>query len=201
MTVFGQQNPTTSDNDYNVMSFVVQQMLLKVNTMTLVEVMACTNDGGIVPVGTVNVRCLVNIMTGNRIAIPHGTIFNVPYQRLQGGANAIILDPQAGDIGLCGFCMRDISGVKNAQAAANPGSFRAFDWADAVYIGGVLNGLPTQYIAFNTSGIAISSPTKISISSPIVEISGGGTKIDGKVFLTHEHTGVQSGASDTGPVA
>ena len=31
--------------------------------------------------------------------------------------------------------------------------------------------------------------------------SGQHTTIDGKTFLTHQHTGVQSGGSDTGPVA
>jgi len=61
------------------------------------------------------------------------------------------------------------------------------------------------------------SPTKISITAPEIDLSATGdikiqgkkviiasddvdTTIDGKVFLTHTHTGVATGGSDSGPV-
>lgn len=213
-TVYGQQGPTTDDSDYNVMAFVVQQLLQKVQTVTLVKVMAVRNAGGIAPVGTIDVTPLVNIMTGNRQPIPHGIIYNIPYFRMQGGANAIILDPQVGDIGMCAFCSRDISAVKATKAAANPGSFRLFDWADGLYFGGMLNAVPTQYVAFAAGGITLHSPVKITLSAPVIDIEagtiitlnsplndikGGGSKIDGKPFLPHTHTS-ESPGTPTGPV-
>lgn len=214
MTVYGQQSPTTDTNEYNVIAFVVQQLLQKVQTATLVKIAAVRNAGGIVPVGTVDVIPLVNIMTGNRQPIAHSTIYNIPYFRMQGGANAVILDPQVGDIGICVFCSRDISAVKATKATANPGSFRMFDWADGLYLGGMLNGAPTQYVAFAAGGITIHSPTKITLSapeidieagtsitinSPVNDIKGGGSKIDGKPFLPHTHTS-ESPGTPTGPV-
>lgn len=214
-SAYGQQGVGTQQSEYNTLAFVFQQLLQKIQTATLVEVLSVTNAGGVTPVGMVSVKPLVNQMTGNRVAVPHGEIFNIPYLRLQGGANAVILDPEVGDIGMAAFCSRDISAVKNSKAAASPGSFRMFDWADGLYFGGFLNGAPTQYFRFSTAGIDVVSPTKIRllapeveiqastsvlINSPAITIEGGGTSIDGKTFLTHDHTEVQSGLSNTGPV-
>ena len=83
------------------------------------------------------------------------------------------MDPQPNDIGLMVFCSRDISAVLAAMAAANPGSFRVFDWADGVYVMGVPLGVtPTQYVQFlnGGGGIKVTSPTKITLTAPTVEI-------------------------------
>jgi hypothetical protein len=212
---YRQSNANTPKSDYNVIRFLVSQLINKLATVALVKVVKVTNAGGVEPVGFVDVEPLVNQMTGNREAVPHGTIYNVPYMRIQGGDNAVILDPEVGDIGMCGFCSRDISAVKQTKARANPGSFRTYDWADGLYLGGFLNGAPTQFVQFSSAGIVIKSPTKVKIDAPEVEITagtkitidspandikGGGTKVDGKTFLTHTHGGVQSGGSNSGPV-
>ena len=100
-------------------------------------------------------------------------IFKVPYVRMFGGNNAVILDPQAGDIGVAVFASRDVSSVKNTQAAANPASARQYDFSDALYIGGMLNGgTPSQYVQFSSSGIKIVSPTKITIQAPEIDLEG-----------------------------
>ncbi|WP_246216996.1 oxidoreductase [Paraburkholderia panacisoli] len=132
--------------------------------------LAVTNNGGVAPVGFLTLQPLVNQLDGYGNATPHGPIYNVPYFRLQGGANAIIIDPQVGDIGFAGFADRDISSVKANKGQANPGSKRQFSMADAVYMGGILNGTPSQYIAFSASGVAITSPTAVTITAPTVNI-------------------------------
>lgn len=172
MTFFGRQTPSTSANDYNAMVFVIQQQLLKLQTNTLVKVISCTTNDAVGPVGFVTVQPLVNQMTGNRQAVSHGQIFNIPYIRLQGGSNAIIMDPKPGDIGTMVCASRDISAVKSSKAAANPGSFRVFDWADGMYIPGTLNGTPTQYLRMSSGGIILLSPTSINIQSPSNTITG-----------------------------
>ena len=58
-----------------------------------------------------------------------------------------LIDPTQGDIGLAIFADRDISSVRANRAQANPGSYRRFDMADGVYIGGILNGMPTQTVS------------------------------------------------------
>lgn len=223
--LFGQQSASTAASDYNTLRFIIEQRLMRIVTCALVKVVAVTNNGGITPVGTVDVQPLVNQLTGDGTAVPHATIYRLPYMRLQGGANAVILDPQVGDIGMAGFCYRDISKVKATKAQANPGSSRTFNWSDGLYFGGFLNGVPTQYVAFASGGITVVSPTKITLQAPTVEIDAsselhvvsptsefsgsihtpgtitGDTDVvaDGKSGATHTHGGVQSGGSNTGP--
>jgi len=218
---FSNEGPNDSEGQYNAMVFIINSVLAGMQSASLVKVIGCTNDGGVSAVGTVDVQVLTNLQSANGVAVQHGIIYGLPYFRIQGGTNAVILDPKPGDIGAAVFCSRDISAVVAANLGnsdailANPGSQRTFDWSDGLYFGGMLNGVPTQYVQFTDSGITVVSPTKvivqapaidlegsstITINSPAVTIEGGGTKIDGKVFLTHVHTGVQSGGSDTGPV-
>jgi hypothetical protein len=174
--VTGQTNPGTLGTEYNVIAFVVAQLLQKVQTLTLVQVLSCTNDGGLSPVGRVSVQPLIFQMSGSRQGIAHGEISDLPYLRIQGGTDAVILDPKPGDIGMAAFCSRDISNVKaDPQAAVSaggvpPGSLGVFDWADGLYLGGFLNGQPVQYIRFSATGIEIVSPTKITLTAPTVEI-------------------------------
>jgi hypothetical protein len=168
-------NPSTPWSLYSNIDFMIQQSLLKLQTSTLVKVLSCTNSGGLSPVGTVNVQPMVNQVDADGNAWPHTTIYNVPYSRIQGGqnGNAIIMDPQEGDIGVALFASRDISKVLSTSAAANPGSARRYDFSDAMYIGGLLNGgTPTQYIQFNAGGITIISPTAITIKAPVINLEG-----------------------------
>lgn len=199
----GQAGLVTTFDEITRLQFVVGQMIAEMQTVALVEVVGVSNDGGLSPVSTVDVRPLVHQMAGNRTAVPHGIIYKIPYMRLQGGANAIILDPQIGDIGMCGFCSRDSSTVVATRKAALPASLRKYNWSDGLYIGGFLNGVPTQYIRFSADGIEITSPTKVKIIAPITEIDGdvdvsGDVTANGISLTMHTHGGVQSGSSTTG---
>ncbi len=142
---------------FNQINFVVKQLLAKAHIATIVQVVA-VNTGAEGPVGSVDVTPLVNMADGQGNAIQHGVIYNIPYMRLQGGANAIIIDPQVNDIGLAVFADQDISTVKSTKAAALPGSGRRNDWADGMYFGGFLNGTPNQYIEFAATGINVVTP-------------------------------------------
>ena len=149
--------------EFNQLSFVVQQIMNRANHATLVQVVGVV-PGGVGPVGTVNVTPLVNMVDGNGNAIPHGVIYTLPYLRLQGAQNAIIIDPQVNDIGLCVFADQDISTVKSTLAAAIPATHRRNDWADGLYLGGMLNGTPNQYIEFSPTGINVVTPGDLTMT-------------------------------------
>jgi hypothetical protein len=167
----GFQGVNAASSEYNAIAFVVKAMMNQMATATLVKVMAVTNAGGVVPVGFVDILPLVNLVDGQGVAVPHGTIYKCPYHRLQGGANAIIIDPEVGDIGVAIFADRDISSATANKAQANPGSARRFDMADGLYLGGFLNGEPSQFVQFGTLGITIQSPTLVKINAPDVQIN------------------------------
>lgn len=164
---FGLTDPSTPFSKYNELRFAISQQLLKLNTSMPVEVVS-VSAAGVAPVGLVSVRILVSQVTGGNATIPHAVIPNVPYFRLQGGANAVIIDPQVGDIGMASFCSRDITAVKNAKRPSPPGSKRSYDFSDALYTGGFLNGTPAQYIHFTEGGIIVRSPNSVTVEAPSI---------------------------------
>lgn len=202
---FGQTDPTTAQGQWNQQRFLIDQQILGLNTSMPVEVLSVSGVG-LNPVGFVSIRILVSLVTGDDMTIDHGEIVNVPYMRLQGGANAVIIDPQVGDIGMACFCSRDISSVKNARAAAPPGSRRSYDFSDCMYVGGFLNGTPSQYIQFTEGGIIVHSPAKVRLEAPTVQADGDLVQLgdveatlrklidDRLIALYNNHTHLSGGA-------
>lgn len=188
----GIAQPASGSTEFDRISFVCRSILNKMATTTLVTVMAVGD-------GMVDVQPMVAQLDGAGNATPHGTIHNIPVWRLQAGASAIILNPSVGDIGLALFCQSDISSVKKTKKAGNPGSRRKFDWADGVYMGGVLNIAATQTIEISDAyGIVITSAMPVKIMGN-AEISGT-LKVAGRDFASHTHGGVTTGGGTSGPV-
>lgn len=200
------QTPASVATEYSTIAFIVQQLMNGIATAALVRVQACTNSGGLVAVGTVDVQLLVDQITEDGQTIPHGTVFKAPYQRMQGGTNAVILDPEPGDIGVCVFAMRDISSVKanptaardRAPPGAPPGSRRVFSFSDALYLGGMLNGVPEQFVQFEAGGITVKSPAAVTIEAPTINLKGAVVQTGGDVTMAQNLTvtGTITGETD-----
>lgn len=193
----GTLRPGVTFGEVNNTVFLIQQVLSKIQTATLVQVAAVTNAGGLDPVGFVDVVPMVAQIDAFGKPTPHATIYKVPYVRLQGGTNAIIIDPLVGDIGLCVFASRDISKIKNSKARGVPGSNRSFNYADGIYIGGVLNGVPDNFIQFSPTGVNVTSTSKVTITAPEVDIVGTLKNNGVNVGSTHHHGGVTTGSGVT----
>lgn len=183
------------NSEFNQIDFLVRQVLSKTATTTLVQVVSVSTADAVGPVGLCNIKPLIGQIGGDGKIVPHGTIHNVPYFRLQGGVSAVIIDPKPGDIGIAVFAAHDISTVKNTKKPGGPGSRRRFDWADALYIGGVLNGTPTRYVRFSDDGIELVDPAKVTVRAPTVDIEAstmltvtGPTTLDGDVTITGDVT-------------
>ena len=158
--------PADNSSDIGRLNFIMTAAMSGLRTAMPVIVKAVTNSGGVSPIGYVNVQPLVSGMDGNKNLMPHGTIYNVPYMRIQGGSNGIILDPVVGDIGIATVCDRDISTVKNSSKVSAPGSVRKNDMSDMVYLMTIIGSAPTQYVQFNSSGITITSPVNVTVNAP-----------------------------------
>lgn len=163
------------NDEWNRLNAAIRSVTNQMATMTLVRVVAAR-------AGVVDIQPIVAQLDGAGNAVPHGTIFNVPVWRMQAGGAAVILEPVAQDIGLALFAHNDISTAKATQAESPPGSKRRFDWADAVYMGGLF-GTPAQYVRVSGSGIELVAPT-VSASASLTAGSGATgtvTTTDGKV--------------------
>lgn len=190
----GQQYPSDSNSDFDVTCFIVRQMMSQLETMKLVKVTAVTGGGGaIAKAGTVSVQLLVNQLDGAGNSTPHGIVHGIPWWRLQGGTGAVICDPVVGDIGYVLCADRDISNVKTAveagkSAQTNPGSFRKYSVSDGIYVGGCLNDIPAQYLAFTADGMLWTdkSGNVLKSTSAGFEMTpaGGIFKINGNAIVT-----------------
>lgn len=116
-----------------------------------------------------DVRPIVHAVTGRGTPIENEVIYNVPVWRLQRGNSAVKMPPVVGDTGLIAVCDEDISVVKATRLPAMPGSARSHNLSDAIYLGGVLNAEPTQYVEFADSQINVVSPGKIRLQAPDIE--------------------------------
>lgn len=193
---YGFQRPSDANDDFSVVAFIVRRMMAQMSTMKLVKVLKVTGGGGaIARAGTVDVQLLVNLVdgagNGRANAIAHG----IPWWRMQGGGSAIICDPVVGDIGYVVCADRDISNVKTALASdrdpqVNPASSRSYNIADGVYVGGTMNGVPTQFVRFTSDGIVISdlNGNVIEMKSSGIEFTpaGGFVKVNGGIRATGE---------------
>ena len=214
----GQQGVSSISSAFNAMAAIINSMLSTVRTAILVQIQAVTNAGGLTQIGTVNFVPLVDALDGFGQAWPHSIVYQCPYLRIAGGANAVILDPQVGDIGIAMVADRDISNVVSKQANvpsnpsqttshAPPASQRRFDFTDAIYLGMVLNGLPTQYIQFNTSGITVVSPTAVNVQAPQVNVHASqqvtiqAPQINSKGTWSHNGTITSTGDIKAGSIS
>jgi hypothetical protein len=191
---YGFMFPNDQLGGFNPVAFIVSQMLARVRTVTLGVVKGVTNTGGVLPAGTVDVQCLVNMVDGRGNATPHGTVFRLPYFRLQSGTSAIIMDPVVGDIGIMLICDRDVSSVEASQAAAPPPSMRMFSFSDGLYLGGILGTqTPTRYISLSGPGISITPEPGMPVvvngdlhaTGSIIAGFGGADQV---TVQLHEHT-------------
>lgn len=156
--------PHDTSSEANATQFMMHQMLMSKAFITLAVVTEVNETGDIL-----TVKPMVEGFTGSGERIPKSEIYGVPVWRLQRGASAVIMQPVVGDIGLIAICDRDISSVKATRESALPGSNRTHNYADAIYLGGVINSEPSQYVKFANDGIDIVSPLLVSIDAPSIE--------------------------------
>lgn len=179
-------------SEANTLHFVVNKLISEVRTMTIVKVLAVEFPDGQNIYGTVDLQPLINRVDFDGFTQSMTPIYNVPFIRLQGTSNsAIILNPKIGDIGIAIVCDRDNDAVLSTKKQANPLSNRANSLADSVYIGGILNAKPTQYVEFTDDAINITSPNNINfkanavnIKSPTVTIKAENLSITAETSIT-----------------
>ncbi|EKN4025219.1 phage baseplate protein [Yersinia enterocolitica] len=154
--------PTSAQtNDAESLSYVFKRLLSGVFFIDLVEVMDVRGEA---PNLVVDVMPLVTRTDPSGAMIPNSPVYNVPVWRLQRGDSAVIMDPVAGDIGLAAICDRDNSIVRANRKPSVPGSKRTHSKSDAIYLGGLLNAQPTQFIEFADGAINITSPNPVNIT-------------------------------------
>ena len=169
---------------------LILSILKDARTAIPVKVLAVHPGEGNPPaIGTVDVQPLVQTVDGTGKLWSLAEVFGVPFCRIQSGANAIVVDPSVGDIGLAVTCDRDISSVIAAAGLAGPGSARTHDISDLVYVLSLLSAADiTQYLLMNSSGITLLSPNTITIQGQQINLVGPVNQTSGDVTLASKVT-------------
>lgn len=179
---FGRIGIADTTDAFNAEHFARLQHSLTLRTGAPVKVIA-VHGGGLAAPPTVDVQFILTQLDSQGNATPHGTIFNVPVARVEGGYGAVIADPVVGDVGHAVASDRDHSSAQaNGWAAGNPGSFRHHDAADLVYHPSKLNGgTPAQYLWFQNGVVTLSDSNGnvVQMKSGRLAVNPGG----GQVYL------------------
>lgn len=165
MTDYRYNSPFEANFDpERAQEFIIQKLISAIHTCQLVKVLKITPTAG--KVGFVDLLPLVQDVDTNGVVVEQTPIYNVPFFRYQAGPSAVILDPAVDDIGLVMCAERDITNVKVTQTSGPAATERQYSSADALYLGGVLNPDPTQYIKFlsEAAGIEIVTPGDLTMN-------------------------------------
>ena len=195
----GQQFPEDSNSDFDVIAFIVSQMLAELETMMPVQVTAVHVGSGSPPAsGTVDVQLLVSLLDGSGNAVQQGIIYGLPYFRLQGGQWAVVIDPDVKDFGYIIGASRDISNVIKTPGIANPASYRKYSFSDGIYMGGCLNAVPAATLWLKSDGtFALKDKPGNTVAGTSDGLSLNGVTIDrsGNIATTGTISG--QGVTDT----
>jgi hypothetical protein len=192
----GYQEPLHGNSEVNRTTFLHDRAMAAVRTMMPVKIIKIYKgnqyppqtqalQGEIATAGFVDVQPVVSQVDGGGQSMQHSIIYGIPFMRMYGGTNALIMDPVKGDIGYITVGDRDVSAfwksavgqgqngglggnTNNTTSASSagpgtsgaggilPASRRRFSPSDSVYVGGVLNQKPKQYVTFMSNGIQFS---------------------------------------------
>ena len=198
--------PTSAQtSDPESLAYIFKKLLSGAFFIELVEVLEVSGEA---PNLVVDVLPLVTRTDPSGDMIDNSPIYNAPVWRLQRGNSAVIMDPVAGDIGLIAICDRDNSIARANRKQSVPGSKRTHSKSDAIYLGGVLNMQPTQFIEFADGAINITTPNLVNITCSKanvvapdgMEVTTSLLKVNGPIQATGDITdnsGTQSASLKT----
>ena len=154
--------PTNAQvSDAESLSYIFKKLL---SEASFIEIAIVTAVRGEAPNLVVDVKPLVTQLNQSKEMIPNSEVYSIPVFRLQRGGSAIIMNPVPGDIGFIAMCDRDTSLARANRKESVPGSRRTHSKSDGIYLGGLLNMPPEQFLEFADNAINITSPNPVNIT-------------------------------------
>lgn len=162
--------PHDLNSEANVQNFIMEKFLNSKAFITL-GIVKDVRPSDENEMCFIDAQPMIHDQDGSGNLLERGTVFNIPVWRLQSGASAVIMDPKVGDIGLMLCCDKDSRTVRDSLKPALPASGRNHSLGDAVYLGGLLNMTPIQYLRFKEDGIDIVSPLVVNVSAEMLSLN------------------------------
>ena len=192
MSLQSNVHPSDFTSDGNLMARMFKKLLSEACFIEIVQVQSVQEH-------TCTIKPMLARQDPSGAKIETIEVSGIPFFRLQMGTSAIKINPKAGDIGLLLCCDRDITNILATKAESVVATGFTHSKKDGIYLGGIelLNSEPTEYIEFTGSGINIVA-SALNIQAPVTMTST--LNVSGVDFVSHKHSGVQSGGSNTGGV-
>lgn len=159
--------PHDLNSDANAQFFIMERFLNS-KSFIMLGVVTAVRPGQNNEMSFVDLKPLVSDQGAKGNILDSGTVYSAPVWRLQRGSSAVIMDPVVGDIGLMAICDKDIRNAVESRKESLPASGRNHSPGDAIYLGGILNNAPSQYLRFMDDGIDIVSPLVINVDAPVI---------------------------------
>jgi hypothetical protein len=149
---------TTLEQDHlanmvNAIDYMVNQLLLNINTLLPCKITAISDDKlycDVIP--------LINALDVNGKPFQSTTLYNLPIIQITGGSCGIITEYDVGDTVAVIFCQRDLTNISINWQQGNPVSFRKFNLADGIVLYNLSITKPTTtFIKITKDGIIIQS--------------------------------------------
>lgn len=206
----------------DALDFFKSKLFLEINTIILGTIIVANPT-----TRRLQVQSLINGINSLNAPVTPPIIYDVPYGDIRGGNAGIIVDFQIGDNVIIGFCQRQIDVSKETGSSSTPALLRFFSLQDAIVLSHWSNSDPTIYLKITNSEVTIQATSvpvtifttgNLTINANNIALEGSSTVtgtltigttvfnsslpaiIDGQPFLTHIHSGVATGGSNTGPV-
>lgn len=156
-------------DDFNAIKAIINHVVDGRSKISLGKVIAVYKDKK-----QVDIQPLSSHSYKDGQEIPQVPVYGISYFRLQAGKNAIIIDPQVGDIGVYACADRDISRIVATKKASIPATNRKDSPSDAIYFGSVLGDVPNQFIEIKDDGIHITTPNDITATCKDMVVNASG---------------------------
>lgn len=196
----GNRQLTTGNHPHSAQNFAIEALLKRLHTATPVRVVAVYQDQATGLVGYVDVLPLLRQVDGEGQTHAPSRLYHQPFLRIQGGKNAVVVNPQIGDIGLSVFADRDCSVVAATRQTAQPGSPRFLDAADGWYLGGFLNDAAERYILIADDGIRIEGVASLDMHGERTVVTAeAGCTINADVLINGNLTWTGTAQGQDGP--
>lgn len=203
-------DPASQDSLEGVFNTVLRKFLQRVDDMLPARVVSydrTTNRATVQPV--------VSLLTTAGTQLARATVGSVPVLLLGGGGHMLGFNLQAGDLGWIKASDRDISMFLQSFNVGPPNTQRMHSFEDALFIPDVMRGFTiagedesavvlqtldgTHKVAVGADRVTLTAgASKFELTAAGMVYTGGPFVINGVVFDTHVHGGVEPGPANTG---
>jgi hypothetical protein len=189
-------NPADEDSLAGLLGFTFKKLMQStVDNMLPCQVIGVSSDRTI---PRVQVQHLILKVDTTNATISRGQVASIPVLQLGGGGFVLSFPVRVGDLGWIKACDRDISTFLSTYNAAQPQTYRQFNFSDALFIPDVMHGyIIAEEDQENVVLQSVDGTVKIALSSDKIIFTAPQFEFNGPALFKDQVT-IEGGMAATG---